>query len=363
MCLNIKVENIERFNEATSFTPLDLQIEIARYLPIRNLTKGARILDLGCGAGFSSKLLVEWGASRVVGVDASEFAISEAQRKFNQSNLEFVHGYAEQIAEVVDLTEFDGVCFVECIEHVIDPEIVLASLKNGLAEGVWIYITAPNDYWSYRYENTDNEHHLRKYTKKIFLDSTGAILGNANESGEFHSFIGFSSKKDKLVSHDRATYDMEAVCVSKDIGLNSDDSIFFYALWGNSITNEVIIGSQDSMDTYTKLLDWSKLELNTPDLNDFHIRELSYKLQSTTEALVEAQNELRAISILVNSLAIQEQRDLNSKLISLFQNKKLKPSMIRNVVSSPPSMILAIYKALPSNQKEILRNLRRRILK
>ncbi len=363
MCLNVKVEHIERFDAATSLTPLDLQVEIARYLPIRNLTNGARILDLGCGSGYSSNMLMKWGASRVVGVDASEFAISEAQRKFNQINLEFVHGYAEQIAEVVDLTEFDGVCFVECIEHVIDPEIVLSSLRNSLPKEAWIYITAPNDYWSYRYENTDNEYHLRKYTKKLFLDSTSAVLGNPNESGEFHSFIGLSSKLDKLDSEEGVTYDIQADCVSIDSGSNSDDSIFFYAFWGKSTTSEVVIGSQHPMDIYTKMSDWSKLELNTPDLNDFHIRELSYKLQSTTEALVEAQNELRAVSILVNSLEIQEPRDLNSKLISLFQSKKIKPSMIRRILSSPPSIVIAIYKVLPSSQKEILRNLRRRIIK
>jgi SAM-dependent methyltransferase len=363
MCLNINMAHPERFNAGASITSLDLQIEIARYLPIRNLSKGARILDLGCGSGFSSNLLVEWGASRVVGVDASESAILDARKQFNQSKLEFVHGYAEQITEIVDLAEFDGICFVECIEHVIDPEIVLESLKNGLAGGAWIYITAPNDYWSFRYENTDNEHHLRKYSKKSFLDSTSAILGNANESGECHSFIGLSTMKDELDADERITYDVQSECVSIDSGLNSNDSIFFYAFWGNSMTNEVIIGSKHPMDSYTKLFDWSKSELNTPDLNDFHLRELSYKLQSTTEELVEAQNNLRAISILVNSLAILEPRDLSSKLSSLFSNKKLKPSMFRNIVNSPPYIILAIYKVLPSSQKEILRNLRRRIIK
>lgn len=357
------MDEVERFNADTSNNPLDLQIEVARYLPIRNLSKGARILDLGCGLGFSSDLLLQWGASEVIGIDASDIAISEAQKRFKQSNLQFLHGYAEQVEELVDLSDFDGVCFVECIEHVIDPGIVLNSLGKALRQGAWIYITAPNDYWNFRYENLDNEFHLRKFTKKDFLDLTSSALGNPNESGDCHSFIGFSTRKDELHSKEKIIYDVELESVSIDTGLNSNDSIFYYALWGNSQLKDVIIGSSYPIDIYTKLSDWSKLELNVPDLDNFHIRELSYKLQSTQEQLVEAQNELRAISILVNSLLAGEPTNLILKLKSHFTRRNLNASTLRNVISSPPQLILAIYRVLPSSQKEILRNLRRRLMK
>jgi len=39
---------------------------------------GARVLDLACGTGYYSKLLLEWGASSVLGVDLSAAMIEVA---------------------------------------------------------------------------------------------------------------------------------------------------------------------------------------------------------------------------------------------------------------------------------------------
>ena len=41
---------------------------------------GARVLDLACGTGYYSRLLLEWGASSVVGVDLSPAMVAAAER-------------------------------------------------------------------------------------------------------------------------------------------------------------------------------------------------------------------------------------------------------------------------------------------
>jgi len=53
----------------------NLRIAIAPYVA------GARVLDLACGAGHYSRLLLEWGAASVVGVDISSTMIAVAERQ------------------------------------------------------------------------------------------------------------------------------------------------------------------------------------------------------------------------------------------------------------------------------------------
>jgi predicted RNA methylase len=73
-------EHEERFHPDDIGSLIDLHVEIARYLPIKNKVHGAKILDLGCGNGYSSKLLLSWGASSVVGIDSSPDAIEYAKK-------------------------------------------------------------------------------------------------------------------------------------------------------------------------------------------------------------------------------------------------------------------------------------------
>ena len=57
---------------------------------------GTKVLDLDCGAGFYSQLLVEWGASSVVGMDVSPAMVEGAKAQLSRtpfaSSCEFVVG-------------------------------------------------------------------------------------------------------------------------------------------------------------------------------------------------------------------------------------------------------------------------------
>ena len=69
---------------------------------------GQRIVDLACGTGAVTRLIVEKlkGArdSRVIGVDMSATAIREAMTQLSSVKdvaLEFIHSRAEQLSEIV----------------------------------------------------------------------------------------------------------------------------------------------------------------------------------------------------------------------------------------------------------------------
>ena len=354
----------ERFDINQENSTVDRQIAIARYLPIKKLCQELRILDLGCGNGYSSNLLLEWGASSVVGVDLDSDAILQARKCYPSQRIEFIQGYAEQIAELVNLKEFDGVCFVECIEHVIDPYVVLAGLKNGLRDDTWIYITAPNDYWSYRYTNYNNPHHLRKFTKSEFLAITSAVLGNPNGTGETHALLGFSMVPDVITKFSPKIHDNIYTEVESLDQLSSDDSIFYFAIWGDSVIEECAIGSSAPMEIYTKVADSVNLKLDTANLNDQKIRELAYKLQSTKETLTETQNQLSAVRILAESFIKSVSNSESSKVLrSDLKNINLRIWVFKRILSTPPKIVLRVYMLLPSSTKDALRTIRRRILR
>jgi SAM-dependent methyltransferase len=131
---------------------------LARYLFAAHFVAGRSVADLCCGNGYGSNLLLAAGAVRVKGIDIAADAISAARRHY--VGPEFEVGAADQ---PVDLREFDvAVCF-EGIEHVTDPDQLLANMAGAdLA-----LVSTPNaDFFPGGFSG--NPHHLREWTRSQF---------------------------------------------------------------------------------------------------------------------------------------------------------------------------------------------------
>ena len=94
----------------------------------------ARILDFGCGTGWTSWMLAKMGYS-VVGQDISPEMIrlaKENKARYAATNLEFkVCDY-----EHLDFEgEFDGALFFDCLHHAEDEYAALKSAFNALKQG------------------------------------------------------------------------------------------------------------------------------------------------------------------------------------------------------------------------------------
>jgi SAM-dependent methyltransferase len=109
--------------------------DLCRWLP-----RGARLLELGCGSGQSTKLLAERGID-VLGTDLSPRFVARCAAAY--PNLAF---------EVVDITRrtplpgssFDAITSFAVLEHVTDVEAALDECDRLLRPGGLLFIYGPN---------------------------------------------------------------------------------------------------------------------------------------------------------------------------------------------------------------------------
>lgn len=131
---------------------------LARYLFAAHFVAGRSVADLCCGNGYGSNLLMAAGAVRVKGIDIAPDAIAAARQHY--AGPEFEVGAVD---EPLDLREFDvAVCF-EGIEHVVDPDQLLANMR-GADRAI---VSSPNaDFFPGGFSG--NPHHRREWTRREF---------------------------------------------------------------------------------------------------------------------------------------------------------------------------------------------------
>lgn len=133
---------------------------LARYRFAAALARGKRVLDAASGEGYGSALLAAAGATSVAGVDIDEPTVKGARERYG---LDF------RVADVESLPfedgEFDLVISFETIEHVQNPEAVLAELARVLDPAGAVVISTPNKDQSL----VSNQFHVREFTHDEFL--------------------------------------------------------------------------------------------------------------------------------------------------------------------------------------------------
>lgn len=107
-------------------------------------TPNPRILDVGCGGGILSEALAKTGA-QVTGIDLS-LASLEAARQHAQSGgleIDYRAAPAEQIAEE-QAESFDAVTCMEMLEHVPEPQKVIAACARAVKPGGKVFFSTIN---------------------------------------------------------------------------------------------------------------------------------------------------------------------------------------------------------------------------
>lgn len=106
--------------------------------------KSPKILDVGCGGGILSEALAKAGA-QVTGTDLSEASLQVARHHAQKGGLEIEYLYER----VEDLAEkragmYDAVTCMEMLEHVPEPNKVIAACVKALKPGGNIFFSTIN---------------------------------------------------------------------------------------------------------------------------------------------------------------------------------------------------------------------------
>ena len=150
---NVDPQEISKFNTLASrwwdpdseFKPLH-QINPLRldYIDQRANLAGSRVIDVGCGGGILSESMAERGA-KVTGIDLAEAALGVAKLHLLESGLkvEYLSARAEDMA-AERAGEYDVVTCLEMLEHVPDPEAVVAACHALVKPGGHVFFSTIN---------------------------------------------------------------------------------------------------------------------------------------------------------------------------------------------------------------------------
>ena len=151
------------------------QRHLAVYEWIGARVAGLRVLDMACGEGYGSEVL--WrSAGSVVGVDANPEAYEHARLRYVRQGLSFERGLVETWGEA---GAFDGVVFLQTIEHVADPVAVLSHFRQLLRPGGIAYVSTPNllTLAPPGAAKSDNPWHVKEYRADEFRSLCESVFG------------------------------------------------------------------------------------------------------------------------------------------------------------------------------------------
>jgi len=165
------------------------RMHIESYLYLSESVKGKKVLDLGCGLGYGSKILAG-NASSVIGVDVSSESIQTASKKYFCPNLSYRSVPPADIKPLpFDDESFDVVVTFQVLEHLIDPEFFISQLKRVLKQDGILFIATPNrDSRLLKIQHPWNHHHIKEY-------SFEEVDGLCRKEFKYVSLYGLTLKK------------------------------------------------------------------------------------------------------------------------------------------------------------------------
>ena len=120
------------------------------------LSRGSKIIEVGCGTGFVSSYLKKLGYD----IDCADLSLQGLNycKKRDAGN----SYYQFNLYDALFYEHYDGVCAFDVIEHINDDNLVLQNMNKALKAGGFIFITVPANkkLWS---EIDEFSKHKRRY--------------------------------------------------------------------------------------------------------------------------------------------------------------------------------------------------------
>ena len=158
----------------------DYVLNISGILKYQNLN----VLDIGCSNGFKTKMLFDKydNITHINGIDIDDTAINEAKEEFkNNSRYNFE---LKSIDDLHDENKYDIINLSYVLQHLENPEKILANLKKKLTDRGIIIIKVPDDSFKFCYPDPEDLLH------KIFNLYESQIMINQNITKNTDRYIG-----------------------------------------------------------------------------------------------------------------------------------------------------------------------------
>lgn len=177
------------FTSEGAFNPT-FQRHVAAYAHAAAVLPPGRLLDLGCGTGHSFHLLAP---RETVGVDLSAEALAGQERET---------ALADMRAVPFEDGSFDSVLSVQSLEHVPDPERVLAEVRRVLRpEGMALFVTPNRLTFGRPDEIIDPYHHVEFDERELHV-----LCAKEFNQVEVHGLFG-SERYAELQREEKAKLD------------------------------------------------------------------------------------------------------------------------------------------------------------
>lgn len=106
----------------------------------QKLQSGARVADIGCGAGGLAILLGKtFPQSEIVGYDISKYALQRAEERLSDSGVSNV-SFADPRVKPIE-GKFDLICTFDCIHDMTHPTEMMTTIRQSLKDdGTWLLV-------------------------------------------------------------------------------------------------------------------------------------------------------------------------------------------------------------------------------
>ncbi len=131
---------------------------LERYKLAERYCKDKTVIDLGCGTGYGSKLIANKGAIKVYSFDIDPNAINYAKNNYPDDKVIYTTSNADNTKLPDNFA--DIVLNFEVIEHLKNPEKLIAEIYRILKPGGVCIISTPNRLTSF----SDNPYHIKEFT-------------------------------------------------------------------------------------------------------------------------------------------------------------------------------------------------------
>lgn len=130
-----------------SFEPWNQNFLIPAVLPtmpglVDTLNAGAKVADIGCGAGGLSLLLGKtFPQSSIIGFDISQFALSRANERLTETGLSNVSFADPRSTPIEEDGSYDFICTFDCIHDMTHPTEMMKTIRRALKDdGRWLLV-------------------------------------------------------------------------------------------------------------------------------------------------------------------------------------------------------------------------------